>query len=335
VIGRRALLDVLTGGVEAVGPGSAHPSLTLDLRDIPAEQSAILASLPCPVIGIGAGPAASGCDVVLAQARQAATISRNIAAAPLAAMVLVQLLRATEHLPPHAALLAESLAYATLQAGPESRAWLARPAPAAPPDDGGHLHVRRDDTSLHLTLDRPARGNAIGTILRDSLCEALDLAVLDGSLTRVTLTGAGRCFSTGGDLAEFGQAPDPATAHWVRSLRLPATRLVRLAPRLEIHVNGPAIGAGAELAAFAARLTAAPTAWFHLPELRYGLIPGAGGTVSLPRRIGRQRTAALALSMRRLTATQALAWGLIDHITDTPSQSETRGIDGAPYRDRH
>jgi enoyl-CoA hydratase/carnithine racemase len=63
-------------------------------------------------------------------------------------------------------------------------------------------------------------------------------------------------------------------------------------------------------------VTATADAWFQLPELKYGLIPGAGGTVSLPRRIGRQRTAYMALSMRRVPASTALRWGLVDAIEE-------------------
>ena len=109
---------------------------------------------------------------------------------------------------------------------------------------------------------------------------------------------------------------DPATAHWVRSLRLPAWWLARLQDKLDIHVNGAAIGAGVEIAAFAKRVTTSKDAWFQLPELKYGLIPGAGGTASLPSRIGRQRTAYMALSMDKIRANTALDWGLIDAIID-------------------
>jgi enoyl-CoA hydratase/carnithine racemase len=73
-----------------------------------------------------------------------------------------------------------------------------------------------------------------------------------------------------------------------------------------------------EIAAFAGRLTAMPDAWFQLPELAMGLIPGAGGCVSVPRRIGRQRAALMILSGKRINATTALRWGLIDAIEDTP-----------------
>ena len=74
------------------------------------------------------------------------------------------------------------------------------------------------------------------------------------------------------------------------------------------------MGAGIELPSFAGRVVAEPSAWFKLPELAMGLIPGAGGTVSLPHRIGRRRTAYLALSGMRLDATTACAWGLVDEV---------------------
>jgi enoyl-CoA hydratase/carnithine racemase len=79
-------------------------------------------------------------------------------------------------------------------------------------------------------------------------------------------------------------------------------------------VHGACVGAGVELPAFAARVVAREDARFWLPELSMGLVPGAGGTVSLPRRIGRQRTAWLALSGAQLDASTALRWGLVDEI---------------------
>jgi enoyl-CoA hydratase/carnithine racemase len=79
-------------------------------------------------------------------------------------------------------------------------------------------------------------------------------------------------------------------------------------------VHGACIGAGVELPAFAHRVTAAANSHFQLPELKMGLLPGAGGCVSLSRRIGRHRTALLCLTGRRINAATALAWGLVDDI---------------------
>ena len=298
---------------EDFGPDSPRPLLALSLDGADAGLGDWLRGLPCPVIGIGAGPLGAACDVVLPDPSGLAVIARNVSATPIAAMVLVQHLRASETLDIHAALTAESFAYGTIQQGPEFRrltfARIQQFSNSAPP-----LEIEITDSSLNLTLNRPATLNAIDVEMRDALSEALDLALADPASPHVHLAATGRCFSTGGAVPEFGLASDPATAHWVRALRLPARRLAQLADRLSVHVTGAAIGAGVEMAAFASRVTATPDAWFQLPELKYGLIPGAGGTVSLPRRIGRQRTAYMALSMRRVPAATALEWGLVDAI---------------------
>ena len=76
------------------------------------------------------------------------------------------------------------------------------------------------------------------------------------------------------------------------------------------------MGSALEMAAIAGRITASPSAWFQLPELAMGVLPGAGGCVSVSRRIGRQRTALMILSGKRIGAQTALKWGLIDAIID-------------------
>jgi enoyl-CoA hydratase/carnithine racemase len=90
--------------------------------------------------------------------------------------------------------------------------------------------------------------------------------------------------------------------------------LHQLADRTTCKLQGACIGAGIELPAFAGRIEARADAFFELPEVGMGLIPGAGGTVSIPRRIGRLRTARMALGGERLSADIALKWGLIDAI---------------------
>jgi enoyl-CoA hydratase/carnithine racemase len=152
--------------------------------------------------------------------------------------------------------------------------------------------------------------------VRDGLVAALELAVLDDTVAEVVLGGAGRCFSAGGDLDEFGTAPDPVTAHFVRTFGGAARLLHRVARRTTARVHGVCVGAGIELPAFAHRVVAAPDAAFRLPEVAMGLIPGAGGTVGIPRRIGRWRTLYLALSGRTVSAHTALAWGLVDEVAD-------------------
>jgi enoyl-CoA hydratase/carnithine racemase len=89
-----------------------------------------------------------------------------------------------------------------------------------------------------------------------------------------------------------------------------------LGTRVTAHVHGACIGAGVEIPAFCARVHATPDAVFRLPEVAMGLIPGAGGTASLPRRIGRFRTNYLALSGFEIDANTAQRWGLVDLISD-------------------
>jgi enoyl-CoA hydratase len=299
-----------------------EPWLIVDLRAAPsipaervAELDAWLRNRACPTIAIGAigHPLAAAFDVQLADTADIGCIAANIAHAPLTALVLVQVLRRTEGMAMEAALTLESLGYATLQTGREFRRWLATQAPLAiPADIAPPLLLERDSHTLRLQLNRPAQRNAITVALRDALCEALQLVVADTSIERVKINGNGACFSIGGALEEFGSIGDGSVAHAIRSVRLPANLLAQCGGRVEFHLHSACIGAGAEIPAFGARVTANRNAFFQLPELQFGLIPGAGGCVSLPRRIGRQRTAYMALTMRKINAATALAWGLVD-----------------------
>lgn len=316
----------------AASPFDAHPWLLVDARSpLPdmntaqvADVAAWLLRQPCPVIAIGVAndacdPWREIYDVVVASEDAAAPLLANIERAPLAAMTLVQVLRTTGNLSIAQGLLVESLAYATLQGGAEFGRWSAEhpPAPVTENADGGPaLLIERQGRHLDIRLNRPMRRNALSVEMRDALVEALQLVIADPTIELARIDGEGACFSIGGDLAEFGTVADPASAHAIRSLRLPATLVSQCAARLEFHLHGACIGAGIEIPAFARRVTAARKTYFQLPEIRFGLIPGAGGCVSLPRRIGRQRTAWLALSTRRIDAATALEWGLVDDLTD-------------------
>jgi enoyl-CoA hydratase/carnithine racemase len=180
------------------------------------------------------------------------------------------------------------------------------------------LRVRREGDGgavLHITLDRPAVRNAYDAAMRDALLDALAIAQADPAV-RVVLDGAGPSFCSGGDLDEFGTRRDPASAHLVRLGRSAGHALHLLADRVTARVHGASVGSGVELAAFAGRVVAAPDATFALPEVAMGLVPGAGGTVSIPARIGRHRTAWLALTGERIEAPTARVWGLVDEIVD-------------------
>ena len=294
--------------------------LTLDANETRRVREA-LASLPAPTVAFATEkPRALGkalldrFDVVAEEPAQLERLGAAVQHAPLAAGCLAGLLRHGKHRSIEAGLVAESTAYSTLQGGPEFARWLGSHTKRPMPDEEAPLRVWRELDTLHLRLDRSHKHNAFSAAVRDALCEGLELAIADTSIREVVLSGEGASFSSGGDLDEFGSLPDPATAHAVRTTRSPARLLARCADRVRCELQGACVGAGVELPAFAARVSASEDAFFQLPELAMGLVPGAGGTVSLPRRIGRQRTAWLALSGERLDAETALAWGLVDEL---------------------
>ncbi len=318
----------LPDAAERLSPLGGEGVLVVDL-DAPGEPTAAeldalleaLPRLPCPSVGLGEGRGAASArladrvDLRLGAAEELPPVLEAIERAPLAALALVQLLRLGEQRSVHEGLVAESLAYSTLQSGPGFAAWLAsREQRRRAPEAGSPLRVDREGPTLRITLARPERRNAFSAAMRDALCAALEVALHDASVKDVVLRGDGRCFCSGGDLDEFGTLPDPATAHAVRVTRSAASLLARCADRTRVLVHGACVGAGVELPAFAARVVAREDATFELPELSMGLVPGAGGTVSLPRRIGRQRTAWLCLTGARIDARAALAWGLVDEV---------------------
>ena len=140
------------------------------------------------------------------------------------------------------------------------------------------------------------------------------LAGADPDLTRVELRGEGHAFCAGGDLDEFGSRADPATAHVIRLERSIGRMLACLDTPTVTYLHGACMGSGIELAAFTDTVIAAPDTQIALPEIGLGLVPGAGGTVSLPRRIGRLRTAWLAFTGCTIDAGTAHAWHLVDEL---------------------
>jgi enoyl-CoA hydratase/carnithine racemase len=246
-----------------------------------------------------------------------ADLSRRCQRWPHASSVCDDVLRAIDPGGPTlAGVVTESLAYSTLQAGPEFARWLAERGPARMPEIADPVQARRDGDILRVRFNRPQRHNAFSTDARAALLEALTVAQLDPSVTGIVLSGNGPSFCSGGDLAEFGTFADPASAHLARTRHSPALALDALSSRLgracRAEVHGRVMGSGLEMAAFCGWVAAQDDSVFGLPELSLGLIPGAGGTVSVTRRIGRWRTAYLVLSGNPVGAGTARAWGLVD-----------------------
>lgn len=309
----------------AYSPLAQRHCLVIDAAESARDIAVInwLKQLPCPSIAIAGEETdlSRTCDIVVPDLAAAAQLAEKVQKRPIAATVLVQLLRGSGNLPVENGLIAESLAYSTLQSGPEFQGWLKghrAPEPRKHSDTGPAVEMQRIDNTLHLTLNRASNHNAMTVEMRDALVEALQLVLSDPGISQVMLAARGKCFSSGGDLTEFGTAPDPATAHLVRSLALPARLLAQCASRVKITVHGACIGSGIEFPAFAGHVAAMPDAWFQLPELSFGLIPGAGGCIAIARRIGRQRLAQWVISGKRIDAETALQWQLIDEVVGRP-----------------
>lgn len=321
------------GAFVDVGPLRDLPCVVVDTRgsDLSRVTDRLAAALPLVVIAIvddaahDRAPVSDGnghdggalFDVVVSDPAAADLVAGAVRANPHASTVLVQLLRMQSRLSPLDALAAESLAYATLQGGHEFTRWLTgRGTRVRTPDTRPRVRVEHTDhaTTAVVTLDRPRLFNLYDAAMRDALVDTMRALVADDAVVRIELRGAGKAFCAGGDPGEFGTTRDTALAHLIRSSANAAPLLLAAAPKLHAFVHGAAVGAGCELAAFAARVTASADATFALPEVSMGLVPGAGGTVSVTRRIGRHRTAWLALTGARVDATTAHAWGLVDEV---------------------
>ncbi len=323
VLSPRELSDLLSSPLLAeqtsVVRQGADACLIVDLSAGDLSPLDGLTSAGCPVIGFrpsGTAEIPGVVDVLAATEEELELLRAAVSRNPRAATVLMQVLRHNEAASVADGLLAESLAYSTLQHGQEFQRWLQeRPTSARGADRAADpvLLVREQDR-LTLTLNRPEKHNAYSADMRDALVAGLHVALADATVRCVTLRGAGASFCAGGDLDEFGAARDGAEAHLSRTTRSAAALLHRLAPRTVCELHGACIGAGIELPAFAGRVAAREDSLFALPEVSMGLIPGAGGTVSILRRIGRHRAAFMALSGMQIDAVTASAWGLIDEV---------------------
>ncbi|WP_293900104.1 enoyl-CoA hydratase/isomerase family protein [Phenylobacterium sp.] len=290
-------------GVVQIGVhrGGAVPGGALEAFDILLSTDP---AAPGPWVGVPAGQM----DATLAE------LAAAVAAQPVAAAVAAQVLRASLQVSFDQALVAESLAYSMLLGAAGFQAWRAATPVRARVDDGPRVLIAEARGGLEIRLNRPSARNAFDARMRDELAEALAFAAEHPDAPPVVLTGAGPAFSAGGDLDEFGRAGDPGQAHLIRTLRAPA-RLVRaLGARLTAQLHGACVGAGIEVPAAAARVTARPGAVFRLPEVSMGLLPGAGGTATIPRRIGRRRACYMAISGADIDLRTALVWGLVDAV---------------------
>ncbi len=174
-----------------------------------------------------------------------------------------------------------------------------------------------------VTLNRPQALNSFTRRMHQELWSALDRAEADASIRALVLTGAGRGFCAGADLAEFDFEPGPDLVQRAdpgpvidQAFNPTARRLQNLRMPTIAAVNGVAAGAGASLAMTCDIAIAATSASFIQAFSKIGLIPDAGSTWLLPQRVGMARAIALAMTGDKLSAVQAKEWGMIWEVVE-------------------
>ncbi|MEJ2290927.1 MAG: enoyl-CoA hydratase-related protein [Deinococcales bacterium] len=180
-----------------------------------------------------------------------------------------------------------------------------------------HLRYEVDGGIAVLTIDRQDALNALNDELLTELSIAFEMAEADLEVRALVLTGAGRAFVAGADIAALQRLSDTFAGREASLAGQDLTNTLGALPIPTIAaINGFALGGGLELALAADLRVASPKARLGLPEVGLGLIPGYGGTQRLPRLIGQGRALDLIFTGRHVEAEEALAMGLVNRIAD-------------------
>ncbi|GGI89761.1 enoyl-CoA hydratase [Polymorphobacter multimanifer] len=186
-----------------------------------------------------------------------------------------------------------------------------------------HILFDEADGVTTLTLNRPAQLNALHVGVIQEMIEAVDRVRDEGSARCLLLTGAGRAFCSGADLAGGGaggggggSGPPDAGEVLVTHVNPLLERLFALPVPFITAINGPAAGAGCSYALAGDIVLASRSAYFLQAFVNIGLVPDVGSTWMLPRLAGRARAQAMMMRGERISAEQALDWGMIYKVTD-------------------
>ncbi len=182
-------------------------------------------------------------------------------------------------------------------------------------EDRGRILVERPvDGVVLVRIDRPAKRNALSLDLRARLVDALQAADDDDSVRAIVLAGGERTFASGADLSEILDAG--AIDMMLRRTERFWDAIARTGKPIVAAVRGIAFGGGFELALHADLIVAGMGARFGLPEIKVGLIPGAGGTQRLQRLVGRHQALMLLMTGDPMTASEAQARGVVNRVVD-------------------
>ena len=169
-----------------------------------------------------------------------------------------------------------------------------------------------------LTLNRPGKLNAFSNELISALMQALDSIEPDPAIRVIVITGAGRAFSAGADIAGFQKhmqaGPADAVMHFMRPGHQMTRRVESFPKPVIAAVNGIAFGGGCELTESVHIALAAQSATFSKSEVNIGIMPTFGGTQRLPRNVGRKAAIELILTGRVFTSTEAATLGLVNRV---------------------
>ncbi len=179
------------------------------------------------------------------------------------------------------------------------------------------LQLEIADGWARVVLNRPDAANGIDLVLGRELMQVAIRCDEDPAVRAVLLTGAGRMFCAGGDLKAFsgyGDQLPSALKELTTYLHAATSRFARMEAPLIVAVNGAAAGAGMSLAVSGDLVFAAESAKFSMAYTAAGLAPDGSSTYFLPRLIGLRRTQELMLTNRRLSAAEALEWGLVNEV---------------------
>ena len=180
------------------------------------------------------------------------------------------------------------------------------------PEQQQYIVVERDEPIAVVTINRPDKLNALNWGLVAELADQLEALDHDDAIRCIVLTGAGnKAFAAGADISEMSDATPVRMAtggfqSW--------DRIRRIATPIIAAVGGYALGGGNELAMHADMIVASENAQFGQPEILIGVMPGAGGTQRLARTLGKFRAMEICLTARRVSAREALEWGLVNRV---------------------
>lgn len=185
--------------------------------------------------------------------------------------------------------------------------------------DGLRLNLDQDSRTATITLDDPDKHNRVSMLARDQLAELFRLIGRDPEIDVVFIEGAGdRAFSAGGDIPGFLQATPEELTRLHDNVAGPE----RCSKPVIALINGYCLGVGLELALACDFRIATKTAQIGLPEIRLGMMPGSGGTQRLSRLIGLGRAKDMIMRGRRISAEEALSYGLVTEVVEPGDLTE-------------